>query len=394
MFFPVLVFAAEPNPLSSSDVNLNYLLTDHLGSTRVIIDEKGKELQRFDYYPYGEAITEKVIAESSEALAKEEEEEKLRFTGKERDKNTTLDYFGARYLTTNLGRWVSVDPIQDGWNRYGYVSNNPINLRDRNGLQSLVAPPPGELTRMRKVLNNSIKKGNKKVKLSSQANLLDIGSNIYSIPSEKSGFSAITNALQSKFGSHNVVAQSLPILFSKTEVKDILKDLSNFKIGSSLIAKFSKILEKYSDDQTFFLDEGQNQVYAGTVEYEIPKNVGLLITSGHATQGADLAEMLKLFQHNGLEKLGTLISSTCVGICALESTEFQNQADILDLDRFISYGTKGADAVTGKFLSEILKQAGPIVNLKIWLDGKKWGHGQINNLNKGFRLEYINSDLP
>jgi RHS repeat-associated protein len=53
------------------------------------------------------------------------------FTSKERDAETGLDYFGARYYSGAQGRFTSVDPglftIADpqSWNRYSYVQNNP-----------------------------------------------------------------------------------------------------------------------------------------------------------------------------------------------------------------------------------------------------------------------------
>jgi RHS repeat-associated protein len=63
------------------------------------------------------------------------------FTGKERDTESGNDYFGARYYASTMGRFLSPDPsrlsIQPNnpqtWNRYAYVYNNPLALRDDNG---------------------------------------------------------------------------------------------------------------------------------------------------------------------------------------------------------------------------------------------------------------------
>ena len=64
------------------------------------------------------------------------------FTGKERDNETGLDYFGARYYSSVQGRFTSVDPVIDfkknisepqGWNQYQYVLNNPLRYVDPNG---------------------------------------------------------------------------------------------------------------------------------------------------------------------------------------------------------------------------------------------------------------------
>jgi len=64
------------------------------------------------------------------------------FTQKERDSETGLDYFGARYYASMQGRFTSVDPLASSakltnpqtWNRYAYVLNNPLRLIDPTGM--------------------------------------------------------------------------------------------------------------------------------------------------------------------------------------------------------------------------------------------------------------------
>jgi RHS repeat-associated protein len=61
-----------------------------------------------------------------------------KFTGKERDGESGLDNFGARYFGSSLGRFMSPDPplmdqhIADpqSWNLYSYVRNNPVSFVD------------------------------------------------------------------------------------------------------------------------------------------------------------------------------------------------------------------------------------------------------------------------
>jgi RHS repeat-associated protein len=70
-----------------------------------------------------------------------------RSTGKERDAETGLDYFGARYLSAAQGRWTSPDPTllsvnafnPQSWNRYSYVMNNPLLYVDPLGLWEIYA---------------------------------------------------------------------------------------------------------------------------------------------------------------------------------------------------------------------------------------------------------------
>ena len=65
----------------------------------------------------------------------------IQFTAKERDTESNLDNFGARYMSSNMGRFMSPDPplmdqhIADpqSWNLYSYVRNNPVSFVDPTG---------------------------------------------------------------------------------------------------------------------------------------------------------------------------------------------------------------------------------------------------------------------
>jgi RHS repeat-associated protein len=105
---------------------------DHLGSTRLLskMDQTPKDLM--DYLPFGEQI-----AGNTGTTHK--------FTGKERDSETGLDYFGARYYGSALGRFSSSDPKPSSahpadpqsWNRYSYTDNNPLGFVDPDGQEKL-----------------------------------------------------------------------------------------------------------------------------------------------------------------------------------------------------------------------------------------------------------------
>jgi RHS repeat-associated protein len=62
-----------------------------------------------------------------------------RSTGKERDAETGLDYFGARYMSAAQGRFTSPDPLPgwekdpQSWNMYSYGRNNPLKYIDPTG---------------------------------------------------------------------------------------------------------------------------------------------------------------------------------------------------------------------------------------------------------------------
>jgi len=67
-----------------------------------------------------------------------------KFTGKQRDSESGLDYFNARYNSSVIGRFMTADPAGKGavhmddpqtWNMYAYVRNNPTSLTDPTGLE-------------------------------------------------------------------------------------------------------------------------------------------------------------------------------------------------------------------------------------------------------------------
>jgi RHS repeat-associated protein len=81
-----------------------------------------------EYYPFGST--------SYQAMDNQTETSKrYRYSGKERDEESGLYYYGARYYVPWLARWTATDPIgiADGLNIYLFVSNNPITQKDENG---------------------------------------------------------------------------------------------------------------------------------------------------------------------------------------------------------------------------------------------------------------------
>ena len=111
-----------------------YVTGDGLGSTRVLTGRDGQNngvVSRFDYAPFGEALWAGVgdrtgaqgyMARESVLTAAPRQ----KFTGKERDAETGLDYFGARYFSGAQGRFTTPDPLMasanvgdpQSWNRY------------------------------------------------------------------------------------------------------------------------------------------------------------------------------------------------------------------------------------------------------------------------------------
>jgi RHS repeat-associated protein len=108
---------------------VRYYHTDASGSVRMVTDANGAIVERYDYLPFGEPWT---VSPSGA--------ETRRFTGQERDPETGLDYFAARYYSSLNGRFVRPDDpgymrLDDpqSWNLYTYAYNNPLRFVDPTG---------------------------------------------------------------------------------------------------------------------------------------------------------------------------------------------------------------------------------------------------------------------
>ena len=69
------------------------------------------------------------------------------FSSKERDAETGLSYFGARYYSSELSLWLSVDPMADKYpslSPYTYCANNPVKLVDPNGEEIVIFSSDGQ----------------------------------------------------------------------------------------------------------------------------------------------------------------------------------------------------------------------------------------------------------
>jgi RHS repeat-associated protein len=100
----------------------------------MVVSSTGVPEEESDFSPFG---TEYVVTGPGS--------NRYKFTGKERDAETGLDDFGARYYSSAMGRFTSPDPLLNSgkpwdpqsWNRYSYVRNNPLARIDPTGLYDL-----------------------------------------------------------------------------------------------------------------------------------------------------------------------------------------------------------------------------------------------------------------
>jgi RHS repeat-associated protein len=104
-----------------------YYFKDHLGSVRAIVNEDVQIVAAFDYDAWGYPLEGRTY--NADSL-------KFKYTGKELDKESLYDYFGARYYDSRIGRWGQVDPEFQkhiDYSPYNYVLNNPLVFYDPKG---------------------------------------------------------------------------------------------------------------------------------------------------------------------------------------------------------------------------------------------------------------------
>ena len=101
---------------------------DHLGSASWVTDADGSAVQHLEYLPWGEDFVDQRL-NSFDGV-------RYTFSAKEKDTETGYSYFGARYYSSDLSIWLSVDPMAAKYpslSPYVYCANNPVKLVDPNG---------------------------------------------------------------------------------------------------------------------------------------------------------------------------------------------------------------------------------------------------------------------
>lgn len=122
----------KPTGISNDQVRYSY---DSLtGNCSLELDDKGNVISAEEYYPFGGTA----VWTSRNSV--EADYKSIRYSGKERDA-TGLYYFGYRYYQPWACRWLSTDPAGtvDGLNLFRMVQNNPVSMRDEDGLMPFLS---------------------------------------------------------------------------------------------------------------------------------------------------------------------------------------------------------------------------------------------------------------
>ena len=149
---------------------IHWLVTDQLGTPRMVFDQSGSlaTVSRHDYLPFGEEISAGVGGRTTAQGYTLSDNVRQKFASKERDNETGLDYFLARYYSSSQGRFTSPDEFTGGpdelyyfaedasanptfyadlrkpqsLNKYQYSFNNPLRYVDPDGHDPEEPEPP------------------------------------------------------------------------------------------------------------------------------------------------------------------------------------------------------------------------------------------------------------
>lgn len=108
----------------NNDNSRYYILSDQVGSARVLLDDAGTVVQWTTYLPFGGI-----------ANGWQNYDDPMKYTGKQKDKHSTFDnyYFGMRYYDPITGHFTSIDKAFQFPSGYNYCGNNPISNMDPDG---------------------------------------------------------------------------------------------------------------------------------------------------------------------------------------------------------------------------------------------------------------------
>jgi RHS repeat-associated protein len=129
----------EPTAVNSNGTR--YTTSDHLGSPRVVTNSGASVVSRHDYLPFGEELSAGTGGRTTAQGYTANDGIRQHFTQKERDNETGLDFFEARYYSSVQGRFTSPDEFKGGpeelYNFADSASDNPTFYADLRKPQSL-----------------------------------------------------------------------------------------------------------------------------------------------------------------------------------------------------------------------------------------------------------------
>ena len=209
-----------------------YILTDQVGSPKLITDESGNVVKQLDYDAFGN-----VISDSNTDFTIP-----FGFAGGLQDNDTGLIRFGYRDYDPETGRWTARDPIGfagGDTNLYGYVLGDPINWVDPDGKNALIQKI------ISKVSENVAKK-------SHEGNVNKMTKEIIRDSLEKQYHVDIANGISEKDATKNY--------------SDKMKELNNYEKDGLIDKEFwEKIIDRV--DEVWFEDKMDDALLEDGIDY-------------------------------------------------------------------------------------------------------------------------------
>jgi RHS repeat-associated protein len=213
-----LIAAIEPSAV------IKYTTADHLGSPRVVTNSSAGVVSRHDYKPFGEELGSGIGGRTTGMGFSVADGVRQKFTSKERDIETGLDYFETRYYGSSQGRFTSADSYNiifekaqggdererrqiflkyatqvQNWNKYSYVLNNPLRHTDPDGRRPQTAADRAMLAKLTAEYDQAKKDGNQELMEAIAYAQIDIAKAIDAVPEGQND----PDALQATFWAVN-----------------------------------------------------------------------------------------------------------------------------------------------------------------------------------------------
>jgi len=293
-----------------TELELYFYHSDHIGSSSFITDADGYASQHLQYLPFGELFVEQRASVNYYTPYK--------FSGKEKDEETSYSYFGARYYMSDVSVWLSVDPMRDkipSFSPYVYCLNNPVLLKDpdgnfpisvhiellKNAFSATNSTAPTKMLYGTGIKADIVHSSNNSVHLDNQnsagaiggynkaganfesamssGNLVDAGESLHTVADfySHSNYIDIYMDYADKAGI-TLDANNIPTLDEAMAIPDLKNMLDkNLKTGNFKNLISDKLSNKEEDHKNFSLDENKGkgaQPFSGNVtKSEAAKNV-------------------------------------------------------------------------------------------------------------------------
>jgi RHS repeat-associated protein len=333
----------NPDAVIEGGGGTSYLTSDHLGSTRIVTNSTGGVKARHDYLPFGEELGSSTGVRTFGMGYSQSDGLKQKFTGKERDAESGMDYFLARYYSSAQGRFTSLDPVAltvgrltdpQQINLYAYTRNNPLAFIDPTGEIIAFADKEAreKFENYEKFLNTDTKKyaaelntlnqlKNSEVEYQinvggnfaegAEGNLTSDGSRVFVSISNVGGPSGEVFSLNSRFAhelEHARQFENGEFAFVRNQAGEWNPSRTNYDIGDEV--KAWKVQQNASTDSDYFQSKSGRQEPSTLSKFSRAKTdderAGVLVRNGYPNRNPNRDSNVRFSASEGY-KPGQLI---------------------------------------------------------------------------------------